>query len=158
MARKTDHDGKAVLQRQNIGEVMIMKRKSHVLLAAIITLTACTIGGNAGKWVVANGPAGATVEVSTTSARLNAELIEVGDEGVVLKRSDGKLVFARYSVIQRLRAPRQGAGYEAGGGIPPTQTARTNLKLVSHFPQGLTPEIRAKLLAAAGQSEFLVLE
>jgi len=135
-----------------------MKRKSHALLVAIITLSACTLGGNAGKWVVANGPAGATVEVSTSSAKFNAELIEVGDEGVVLRRSDGKLLFARYSVIDRLRAPRQGAAYEAGRRMPPTQTARANLKLLSHFPHGLTPEIRAKLLANAGQSEFLMVE
>jgi hypothetical protein len=137
---------------------MIMPSKDYLMLAAIITLSACAIGGNAGKWVVANGPAGATVEVSTNSAKLNAELIEVGDEGVVLKGSDGKLLFARYSVIQHLRAPRQGAGYATGGRIPPSATAKANLKLVSHFPQGLTPEIRAKLLAGAGQSDFVVLE
>ena len=135
-----------------------MLSKNYLMLAAIITLNACAIGGNAGNWVVANGPAGATVEVSTSSARLNAELIEVGDDGVVLKRSDGKLLFARYSVIQHLRARRQGAGYATGGRIPPSPTAKANLKLVSHFPYGLTPEIRAKLLAGAGQSEFLVLE
>jgi hypothetical protein len=128
------------------------------LLAEIITLSAFTLGGNAVKCVVANGPAGAPVEVSTCSARVNAELIDLGDEGIVLRRSDGKLLFARYSVIDRLRAPRQGAAYEAGRRMPPTQTARASLKLLSHFPHGLTPEIRAKLLANAGQSEFLMVE
>ena len=129
-----------------------------ILLAAVMTMNACTIGGNAKNWAVAKGPAGATVDVVTTSARMKAELMEVGDEGVVLRSSEGKLLFARYSVIDHLTAPRQGSGYKAGGRIPPSRVAKANLQLISHFPHGITPDIRTRLLATAGQSEFMVIE
>ena len=135
-----------------------MNRQNFVLLAAAMMLNACAIGGNAENWAVAKGPAGATVDVTTGSAKIRAELIEVGDEGVVLRRTDGKLLFARYPVIDNLVAPRQGSAYKAGSRMPPSPTAKANLKLISHFPQGITPEIRARLLAASGQSEFMVVE
>lgn len=135
-----------------------MNRRHFILLAALTTLSACALGANAENWDVAKGPAGATVDVTTRSAKIKAELIEVGDEGVVLRRSDGKLLFARYSVIDNIIAPRQGSAYKAGRKMPPSPSARANLKLISHFPHGITPEIRATLLAASGQSDFMVIE
>jgi hypothetical protein len=137
---------------------MNMTHRNFILIAAMMTLNACAIGGNAENWAVAKGPAGAMVDVKTSSANMKAELMEVGDEGVVLRRSDGKLVFARYASINHLRASRQGAGYKAGGRVRPSAVAMENLKLISHFPHGITPEIRARLLTNAGQSEYMVVE
>lgn len=132
-------------------------RKMIALIAGMLT-SGCAIGGNAAHWDVAKGPSGATVEVTTNSPKLKAELVEVGADGVVIRAYDGKVLFAPYSAIRQFRATGKGRKYAFGGGSRPSGVAAENLRLVSQFPQGLTPEIRAKLLASAGQAEFIVMQ
>ena len=121
-------------------------------------VAACSTGPNAGRWAVANRPEGAVVEITASSGRTSGELLEVANDGVYIARQDGKLVFAPYPVITLLRAPAQGRSYTMGGRMPPQTAIRAKLVVISHFPQGMTPEIRAKMLALAGQSEFIVLQ
>jgi hypothetical protein len=137
---------------------MTMRRIKLAALAGALITTACAIGGNANHWAVAKGPEGAWVEVTVGSRRIDAELIEVGDEGVVLKQHDGKLAFAPYASIQQLIAPRLGSAYKACCRIPPSRDAKAKLQIVSHFPHGLVPAIRAKLLEQSGQTSFLGLQ
>ena len=42
-------------------------------------------------------------------------------------------------------------------GTPPSPDFATRLRLVSRFPQGLTPDLLARLLAAHGQSALRVV-
>ena len=135
-----------------------MKMKMIIGLLLIASVPACTFGKNAGRWTVAQRPEGAAVEVITRNGQLNAELLEVADNGVVLMRNDGKLVLAPYPVIERFRAPQQGSGYQFGSRMPPTLEVREKLMMVSHFPQGMTAEIRSRLLERASQTELLVLQ
>jgi hypothetical protein len=137
---------------------MTMRMKILMALLLISSVPACTLGKNAGGWTVAKRPEGAMVEVVTRNGQLTAELLDVAENGVVVMRSDGKLVFAPYSVIQSLRARQQGSGYRFGSRMPPPPKTRENLMTVSHFPQGMTSEIRARLLSRANQTEPLVLQ
>ena len=131
-------------------------RKMIALIAGMLT-SGCAIGGNAAHWDVAKGPSGATVEVTTTSPKLKAELVEVGADGVVIRAYDGK-VSSHPTPRFDSSAQRKGRKYAFGGGSRPSGVAAENLRLVSQFPQGLTPEIRAKLLASAGQAEIIVMQ
>ena len=133
-----------------------MQLRSVFLLAMLSATSACMMGKNAAGWPVAKQPYGATVTVRTSSGSFTAELIEVTADGFVLKKS-GKLVFAPFSIIDHLAAMKMESRYSMGRRMPPSPAARANLVTISHFPQGMTPEIRGKMLAASGQTELEVL-
>jgi hypothetical protein len=119
--------------------------------------TACTIGKTASDWPVARQPQGATVSLQSGSTVFTAELIEVAPDGVVVKNRAGRLVFASFSVIDKLIAMSTDSEYTMGKRMPPTRAARAKLAMVSHFPQGMTPEIRQRMLALSGQTEIELL-
>ena len=58
-----------------------------------------------------------------------------------------------YRVLQAGRFAQVGELTEP----PPTKDFASRLRLVSRFPQGLTPEMLARLLAAYGQSALKVM-
>ena len=131
--------------------------RAFLLLALLAGAASCKLGKNAAGWPVAKQPQGAAVTVRTGPASFSAELIEVTADGFVLKNAGGKLLFAPFTIVDNLSATRLGSGYRAGNRMPPSAVARANLVMVSHFPQGMTPEIRQKMLAASGQSEIEVI-
>jgi hypothetical protein len=131
-----------------------MRSEILLVLAMLGGGTACTIGKTAAGWPVAKQPQGATVSLKSGSTSFTAELIEVAPDGVVLKNRAGRLVFASFSVIDNLVALSTDAEYTMGKRMPPTRAARAKLSMVSHFPQGMTAEIRQRMLALSGQTEI----
>ena len=132
-----------------------MRMINIMLLAVVVGLPACTFGKNAAKWRIATQPMGATVKLQWTSGASTGELLEVRDDGVVIMRSDGKLVLAPYAALSRLEAVDLGSGYFVGGGASPEATTRRKFTMVSHFPQGMSPAILTTLLRNSQQSELL---
>lgn len=135
-----------------------MRMKHIILVAAALAGSGCALGKNAAEWQVATHPAGATVRLTSSSGTMTGELLEMRDDGAVVMRADGKMVFAPYIVISRLEAPGLGSDYVMVGRMPPSRGTRAMLATVSHFPQGMTREIRDRLLAKAGQAEMVLLQ
>lgn len=128
--------------------------RSVALVALALGATGCHIGKNAAKWPVASSAGGAVLTITSSAGTIYAELLEVRDDGIVIKRQDRKIAFAPFSSMTRIEAKGLGAEYVVVRGMPPGAGTRLNLMRVSHFPQGITPEIRARLLAASGQTEI----
>src|SRR5688500_705153 len=157
VAVEAEEHGDSVLQPSDFSEMMPMRLRILSVLALLGGATACTIGKTAAGWPVAKQPQGATVSLQSGSTVLTAELIEVAPDGVGLKNRAGRLVFARFSVIDNRVAMSTDSEYTMGKRMPPTGVQRSRLQMVSHFPPGMTPQIRERMLAASGQTELEVL-
>lgn len=134
-----------------------MRIEMILLLAAVSALPACTIGKTAAKWPVATEAKGTRVRFVSASGSSSGELLEVRNDGVVILRSDGRLIFAPYDVLGNFEAIDLGARYAFSGHVPPDKQTHERLTMVSHFPQGMTPEIRTILLRNAKQTDLDLL-
>lgn len=126
--------------------------RSLVVAALLGAIGACYHGPSAETFELAQWPDGVAVDLrlSKSRVRVRGELLELQDSAlIVLSRS------------QIVRVPigsiRQGVFQERGilienGRI--SERARTQMRLLSRFPAGLTPELRARLFAAYGQTDF----
>jgi hypothetical protein len=133
------------------------------LSLAVVSLTACHVGPQIKDLDLANNPEGATVEVQVLSAdgqdklKFKGELLEIRDDGIVFfgasaDDADNELVFVAWSRATRVRAT-EFAGYRAEPGRSLEWSAETKerFRLISRFPQGISPEIMDGLLAAHRQ-------
>lgn len=114
-------------------------------------LGACFTGPSARTFPPARDPGGiaADLRLELRQGRLRGELLEVQDSALVVLRDDSLVT------IVPIRAIRSGSFAKPGllianGYI--SRRGRERLRLVSRFPAGLTPELRARLLAAYGQT------
>jgi hypothetical protein len=136
-----------------------------VLLAGIAG--GCAYGMTREKFHPAQNPQGIETHITTSAAEFAGELIEIRPAGLVLL-SEQVIPFPRNgttTATQRLRLIPYGAIrssrfeqldphlYINDGRTPPDK-ARERLRLVSRFPQGLSPEVLSQLLKAYGQTEL----
>jgi len=133
-------------------------RKFLILIAALFISQGCQLGANAGNFPVAHRVNGATLRIVTKSQRFDGELLEVRDNGIVVSRKDGQVVLVPWLVTQNVSAPGLGRDFSYGFLMPPSRSTIPNLVKVSHFPQGMSPEIEARLLASRGQKEIVVIQ
>jgi hypothetical protein len=133
-----------------------MKRFKASIAVLALAVTGCVFGANAAVVPFSRTPAGATVTILTDKGKYTAELVEVRDSGVVL-RQPALLLIAPFSTMRRLRADHLGSTYSAivNGGLTPTM--RERFRLVSHYPQGMTPEIEKVMLAQVKQTQLVVV-
>lgn len=125
---------------------------------AMAGLGACTIGSNAATSRVATFPEGARVTVQTAvSGNHVAELLEVRDDGLVLDASK-RIVFVPFTAVRRVTTDKLGAAFSLDRGGLPDAVKLAAIRSVSHFPQGMTPEIQRILLAKAGQPDLVVIQ
>ncbi len=118
---------------------------------AMLFLPACKVGKSAKDLPIATLPGGAPVTVALEGMRVNAELIAVRDDGVVLTLRQ-KLTFFPFASLGGLAVEQMQDSYRLSPGERPVPEKRERLRLISRFPQGLTPEIERLLLAQMGQS------
>jgi hypothetical protein len=147
--------------------------------AGLLCLVACTLGPEFKNFGPAHGPAGVRVEASMSlsggpPARtgVDGELLEVRAEGLLLLgtlgevREEGqkkappppagataRVVLVPFARIQKARFEGMGRRCELNGGVVPKDELRNRLRLVSRFPQGLTPDLLRRLLETRGQTE-----
>jgi len=134
-------------------------RQIILLAAASFICTGCQIGKNAANLPVAHTVAGATVQIRTASQRFDAELLEVRNNGIVVaKKKDGQIAMVPWTSTQQASVKGLGREYRYGILMPPARDVLPNLVKVSHFPQGMTPEIEKRLLASRGQKEIAVIQ
>lgn len=135
-----------------------MRILNALLITVSLGATACFIGGNAAHYPVANRVNGATVRIASSSASFQAELLEVRNNGIVVLQNDGRVAIAPWNSTKRVDVVGLGRQYSYGMLMPPTRETFANLVKVSHFPQGMTPEIEKRFLTSRGQTELVVIQ
>ena len=113
----------------------------------------CSFGMTARKYRPAQQPQGVNMRVDTAQGQLLGELIEVRDDGIVVL-ADQKLRLLPYTVILSSKADQTDSRYAISQRTVPKRDVLEHLRLLSRFPQGLTPELMRQLLDACGQTEL----
>jgi hypothetical protein len=129
-----------------------MKRggASALLLASVF---GCHAGRNIDTFAPAQSPGGVEISLALPeSGRVRGELLAVQDTAFVVLIRDS-LVLVPYRAVDGAQVTQFGQLH----GIPPVAEDAANLRLVSRFPQGIAPDLLARLLAAYGQSALKVL-
>jgi len=117
-------------------------------IAAVIAaslLSGCRFGPRMETLDIARSPRGAMIELATFTGEVNGELLAVSDDGLVVL-AKGRVLNVPFATIRSSRSKELGSDYRFGGGKPPNPEMIARLRRVSHFPQGITPEIQARLL------------
>jgi hypothetical protein len=112
---------------------------------ALLMLAACQIGTHARNYGPAKGPAGAMLNLRLADkSRVTAELLAIEDSALVVLR-DSQLVRIRLVQVHSGSAPKVSFDGRLRG------NSRERLRLISRYPQGLSPELEARLLRAYAQ-------
>ena len=135
-----------------------MRLSNTLLIFLSLTVIACHNGTNAADLAVANRVSGATVRVRSLSGRFDAELLEIRQDGIVLLQQNGRVAIAPWKVTKMVSVVGLGRDYTYGLLMPPSRQVFANLTKVSHFPQGMTPDIERRFLASRGQTELEVIQ
>lgn len=122
-----------------------------VMLACLTN--GCRVGMTARNYRPAQDPKGVTMRVTTAQGQLLGELIEVRDSGIVLLTGQ-KLRLLPYTAIVSSAADQTPSNYSISNRTAPKPDVQEHLRLLSRFPQGLTPELMRELLSAHEQSEL----
>ena len=119
----------------------------RVRLTALILMTACSVGTTGRNYAPAKGPAGATVTLELTGKRtMVGELLAV-EPGTLLVLSGNQLFRVALLAFQSGKGPKV-----VFRGTPLQDELRERLRLISRYPQGVSPELEARLLEAYGQT------
>lgn len=114
-------------------------------LIAVSLLAGCRFGPKIDAISLARAPRGAMFEVSRVAGVVNGELLAVTDDALVILEG-GRMVNVPFVEIRDARSRELGKEYRIRDQKQPGPEVIARLRRVSHFPQGITPEIEAKLL------------
>ena len=136
-----------------------MKSRSiFIALLTITSMTGCVSGKNAANLPVATSPRGVIASLILPNEKFSGELIEIRDVEMVVQDNNRRLLLIPYRLIRSFTPKDLTEQYRLRYGERPLGEKKSRLQSVSHFPQGMTPEIQRKVLAAAGQSDFVVVK
>lgn len=131
-----------------------MPRLTHARLALLAAaLAGCLLGPTPHSYEPATQAAGASVELwlgRRGRPSVKGELLAVPDDSTVVVRVGSTISRVRWRDVRQLRSRQAGLELYGGARVPADHHER--LRLVSRFPQGITPELERALLAAHGQS------
>jgi hypothetical protein len=127
-----------------------------IAIGSVVALASCQFGMRGSELPVAQRPGGAAASIEVSSGKYVGELIAVQDDGVVI--SGGRIMFAPFTAMKTFSLDMMGKDYSIDHGELPNAEKLARLRAVSHFPQGLTPDIRRRLLALSGQTEVLSVQ
>jgi hypothetical protein len=138
-----------------------------VLAAVAAGATGCAFhtGMKLEDFPTAQGPEGATVRVTLNGTAYLGELLEVRPDALVIvtsvrfEKKSHESIGRKESVVRRIPnegvtsiglEPRAGAAIKMSLADP---DSRERLRLISRFPQGLSPELLQRILKMYGQSD-----
>jgi len=128
--------------------------RACIAVTSALLCAACYHGPSISEFGPVQGPHGIDADLRLQKTRVRGELLEVQDTALIVLTDSNKVVSVP------LRGIRAGAfdklGVMMGEGMEP-QPSLAKLRPFSRFPAGLTPELRARLLAAYGQTEAQVV-
>ncbi len=114
---------------------------------ALCAVTACSLGTRVSSFDPATGPQGVFGTISTRDTTLRAEVLAVSDTALIVVRA-GNVELVSYAAITYASFAQLGSSYDIENGHPPDAATLERLRLLSRFPQGVTPELLRQLLAA----------
>jgi hypothetical protein len=117
----------------------------YAALIAVSLIAGCRFGPKIDQVSLARSPRGALYEVTTVTRVVYGELLAVTDDGLILGEGR-RMVTVPFSEIRDARSSELGSDYRVRDRKRPSPEAMARLRRVSHFPQGITPEIQATLL------------
>ena len=108
-----------------------------------LLLAACSIGPSGKSYGPAKGPAGAAVEIELhRNGGIGGELLAVEDTTLMLVQNR-QLIRVAIPAVKSLRGPRISTRQL-------DEPMRRRLRLISRYPQGVSPDLEARLLRAYG--------
>ena len=135
-----------------------MRTRAVILaLVCVTSVSGCMFGKNAAKLTVAGSPWGTLGKLRTASETLDGELIEMRDEAMIFRDRNHRLLIVPYSAIQYFTPDGLKSPYLITPRERPVGEVKSRLASISHFPQGMTPEIQKKVLQEAGQDDFITI-
>lgn len=115
--------------------------------SCLLALAACMVGTHARNYGPARGPAGAMVNLRMVDkSRTAGELLAVEDSALLLL-SDSQLVRVPLSQVSSGSAPKVSFDGRLRG------DRRERLRLISRYPQGVSPGLEQQLRHAYGQGD-----
>src|SRR5687768_9850597 len=131
-----------------------MRATGIAIVMALSGLSACTLGSRPGSFGPATSPRGIETRLILQAAAIAGELVSVSDSGLIVLASDRRLVHAHWAAVRRATFRQVRATVE--GGRAPDVATRERLRLVSRFPQGMSPELTTRLLESLGSDQVEV--
>ena len=134
---------------------MILRRLARSTPFVILAALGCQVGTRLKKFAPAQGPAGVATEIRLVEqrTRVTGELLAVGDSALFVLRDGQRVVAVSYAAIERVEFRQIGMWTAAGQ--PPDSALAERLALVSRFPQGMSADLLARVLAAHAQPELV---
>lgn len=138
-----------------------MSRSTLFGFACLLMLGACHVGPVISEIPGIREPQGANMVVDLNQAgtikklKLEGELVDVRDEGLLIAHSTAagqRLSLATWDQVYRVRATEfQGFQATVSSNSERREESMKKLRLISRFPQGLSPHLLEKLLAGYEQ-------
>ena len=125
--------------------------RSSLLVATVLFCAGCYHGQRLATFGPAQSPAGIFSDLRLRQTRVRGELLEVQDSALVVVTSEAKVMLVYFDDLRSWRFGDKGAFVGDGGDIPVDR-----LRSFSRYPAGMTPDVRAQLLSAYGQTEIEV--
>jgi hypothetical protein len=129
-------------------------KRSCLIVAALALLPACTVGPSTATFRPAHQPAGIEAKLTVGNrAPITSELLEV-QPTALLVRNGREVILVPLAAIRSASFPQAFVMFD--GRNPFDADSRERLRLLSRYPQGLSPELLKSLLQAYGQADLIV--
>ena len=75
---------------------------------------------------------------------------------MTVMQTQGKIMFVPFTALRSFKVDGLGAEYASSRAGTPYPAMLKRLQAVSHFPQGISPDLQQRLIAHAQQSEIII--
>jgi hypothetical protein len=121
-------------------------RVHTIMITLALGTAACVVGRKAETLPLAHSPTGAIANLDVNQhAAITGELLAAEDSVLLIRRGQTMLSIP-YSQIRFAVFKEISERYSLNQSVPDPETFR-KLRLISHFPQGLSPSVRQTLAA-----------
>lgn len=146
-----------------------MKTSLSLQLLLLLVAAGCSTSVEVKDFKPAQGPEGVQMELSLNGdvldgKKVKGELLAVSGDGVLLNVTDypesagpgNTIVLIPFWMMDRAKLEQMGSAKVESQGEEANDVYLARLRLVSRFPQGLSDELLAELLAGMGQEQVAV--
>lgn len=125
--------------------------RGYIAIGSVVLCAACYHGPSIYRFGPVQGPSGIGADLRLqTKTVVQGELLAVQDSSLIILSEFDRVVSVPVRAIKHGRFGTLGELISEG---VDARSALAQLRNFSRFPPGLTPELRARLLAAYGQTE-----
>lgn len=132
----------------------VVRRSLLAIGAALVA--GCHVGPAVEKYEPAHSPVGARSTLTVGETTYYGELLAANDSALVFLQAYSHVDLVPYPAIRS--GTFNDLSVSLDGGKAPSAEDERLLRMASRFPQGISPELERRLLAAYHQSAMIVLE